>query len=74
MLSDASVLAMQAGGVLLIVEAGRTRRTAVRQTVERLQQLGVNVVGVVLNGVHPQRSKSYYYYQYQPHQKGDGQE
>jgi non-specific protein-tyrosine kinase len=64
MLSDASVLAMETDGVLLIADAGRTRRTAARQSVERLQQLGVNVVGVVLNRVRPKRSKSYEYYQY----------
>jgi succinoglycan biosynthesis transport protein ExoP len=64
MLSDASVLAMETDGVLLVAEAGRTRRTAARQAVERLQQLGVNVVGVVLNRVRPRRAKGYDYYQY----------
>jgi succinoglycan biosynthesis transport protein ExoP len=64
MLSDASVLALETDGVLLIAEAGRTRRTTARQAVERLQQLGVNVVGVVLNRVRPQRAKGYGYYQY----------
>jgi non-specific protein-tyrosine kinase len=64
MLSDASVLALETDGVLLIAEAGRTRRTAARQTVERLQELGVNVVGVVLNRVRQQRPKGYGYYQY----------
>jgi capsular exopolysaccharide synthesis family protein len=64
MLSDASVLALETDGVLLVAEAGRTRRTAARQAVERLQELGVNVVGVVLNRVRPQRPKGYGYYQY----------
>ena len=50
--------------ILLVAEAGQTRRTAARQAVERLQQLGVNVVGVVLNRVRPRRAKGYGYYQY----------
>jgi non-specific protein-tyrosine kinase len=64
MISDASVLALETDGVLMVADAGRTRRTVARQSLERLRQLGVNVVGVVLNRVRPQRSKSYDYYQY----------
>jgi succinoglycan biosynthesis transport protein ExoP len=70
--TDASVLAIEVEGVLLVVEAGRTRRTAAQQATEQLQQLGVNIVGVVLNGVRVPRSKNYYYYRY--HHKQDGQE
>ena len=36
--TDASVLALETDGVLVLVDAGRTRRTAAQQTVERLQQ------------------------------------
>jgi succinoglycan biosynthesis transport protein ExoP len=64
LVTDASVLAVQADGVLLVAEAGRTRRTAAQQAAEQLKQLGINIVGVVLNGVRVPRSKSYYYYQY----------
>ncbi|MBN1641272.1 MAG: polysaccharide biosynthesis tyrosine autokinase, partial [Anaerolineae bacterium] len=48
--ADAAVLAPQVDGVLLVVEAGRTRRGAARQAVERLGQVGARVIGVVLNG------------------------
>jgi succinoglycan biosynthesis transport protein ExoP len=65
LVTDASVLAVETDGVLLVTEAGRTRRSGVQQATEQLQQLGVNIVGVVLNGVPAPHLKSYYYYQYQ---------
>ena len=50
-------------GVLLVLEAGKTRRESARHVVESLRQVGANLVGVVLNAVpHPQGS--YYYYSY----------
>jgi len=69
LVTDASVLAMETDGVLLVAEAGRTRRTAAQQTVEQLQQLGANIIGVVLNGVPVPRSKDYYYYEYHHQRK-----
>jgi Mrp family chromosome partitioning ATPase len=62
--TDASVLAVQVDGVLLVAEAGRTRRTTAQQAAEQLKQLGINIVGVVLNGVRVPHSNNYYYYQY----------
>jgi len=70
--TDASVLALETDGVLLIADAGRTRRTAAQQAVERLQQLEVRILGVVLNGVPSDGLNGYYYYQY--HQTPDKQE
>jgi succinoglycan biosynthesis transport protein ExoP len=75
LVTDAAVLAMETDGVLLLAESGRTRRAALRQAIERLQPLGVNIVGVVLNGIPTPRAKGYYYYQHfgeqdQEEQKG----
>ena len=69
--TDASVLALEADGVLLLAEAGRTRRAALQQSVERLQQLGVRILGVVLNDVSSHRSRSY---QYEYYRKPDEEE
>jgi non-specific protein-tyrosine kinase len=59
--TDAAVLASRADGVLLVTEAGRTRRAAVLRTVEGLQQVGANIVGGILNKFSPRRSDTYYY-------------
>ena len=59
--ADAAVLAQTVDGVLLVVQAGRTRRGPLQQAVETLQKVGANVVGVVLNAV-PGQKGSYYYY------------
>jgi protein-tyrosine kinase len=74
--TDASVLAMEADGVLLLAEAGKTRRAALQQAVEQLRQLGVRILGVVLNNVRVQRSSSYYYqYRQEPDEEtGAGDE
>jgi Mrp family chromosome partitioning ATPase len=60
--SDASVLAARADGVLLVVSAGQTRRAAVQQAVEDLRKVGANVVGGVLNKVKAGDGRGYYYY------------
>jgi capsular exopolysaccharide synthesis family protein len=61
--ADAKVLAQGVDGVLLVVDAGHTRREAARHTVESLRQVGANLVGVVLNGLS--RRDGYYHYYYQ---------
>jgi Mrp family chromosome partitioning ATPase len=61
LVTDASVLAMEADGVLLLIEAGKTRRATLQQAVEQLRLLGVRVLGVVLNNVPVPRSSGYYY-------------
>jgi capsular exopolysaccharide synthesis family protein len=63
--ADASTLATQVDGVLLVVRVGKTTNRAIQETLKNLRQVQANVVGVVLNGVPP--SKNYYYYRY-PHQ------
>lgn len=60
-MADAAVLAQAVDGVLLAVEAGKTRRGAAQDAVASLQQVGANLLGVVLTQV-PSRSSRYYYY------------
>jgi non-specific protein-tyrosine kinase len=62
--TDASVLGTLADGVLIVVDAGRTRRNAAKETAERLRQVGANVLGAALNRLKPGRSGYYYYYYY----------
>lgn len=49
--TDAALLSSSVDGTLLVVEATRGRRRAVRGAAETLQRARANVLGVVLNGV-----------------------
>ena len=60
--TDAAVLAPRVDGVLLVVKPGITKLAACRQTLEQLQRVGANVLGVVLNDVEWKRSRYRYSY------------
>jgi capsular exopolysaccharide synthesis family protein len=60
--SDAAVLAARVDGVLMVVDAGRTRRDTARQAKEQLERVGARLLGVVLNNVKPER-KLYEYHE-----------
>lgn len=62
--ADASVLATQADAVLLVADAGRTRRKLAREAVERFEQVGAHPLGVALNRLKEGRGGYYYYYHY----------
>ena len=47
--ADAAELSKRVDGVLLVVEANRTRRDIVKQAISNLQQAGGNLLGAVLN-------------------------
>jgi non-specific protein-tyrosine kinase len=47
--ADAMILAGQVDGLLLVVDLGRTRRTALTQAVEYLHEVNANILGTVLN-------------------------
>jgi non-specific protein-tyrosine kinase len=62
--TDAAALAPSIDGVLIVVRPGKTRMSALKQTLEQLKQVNARVLGVVLNDVVT-RGKSYgYHYQY----------
>jgi non-specific protein-tyrosine kinase len=63
--TDAAVLSTQTDGVLVVTDSGRTRRNTARETVERLQAVGANTLGVALNRLKPGRGGAYYYYYYE---------
>ena len=60
--TDAPVLARQVDGVLLIVDAGATRRQWATSAQETLNKVGAKVLGVALNRLKPNSSSYYYYY------------
>jgi Mrp family chromosome partitioning ATPase len=51
LVADASVLATQVDGVILIVRAGANNAGIVQKTAEQLSRVGAHVLGVVLEGV-----------------------
>ena len=59
-ISDPSILASVADGVVLVTAAGQTPIHALQQTVEKLGQAGASIIGVVLN--RSSQSKGDYYY------------
>lgn len=72
--ADTSILASQVDGTLLVVWAGRTRGELLVQAVERLQSLGIQPLGVVLNKLAQRRSGYYYsnYYYYTSREGDEG--
>ena len=59
--TDAAVLAPQVDGVLLIAEAGRTRRGEAKWAAENLCRVGANLLGAALNRIKVGRRSGYYY-------------
>ncbi len=63
-LADAAVLSAVADGVLMVVEAGRTRREAAAKAVETLRNVKARLVGALINRAPTRGSGAYYYYYY----------
>ena len=60
LVSDPAILATQADGILLTLDAQRTTREAVRQAMHRLTEVGANVLGTVTNNVESSSAYPYY--------------
>ncbi len=60
--TDATVLAPQTDGVVLIVRAGQTRKDALKETVEQMRSANANIIGVVLNDLDIKHSSYAYRY------------
>ena len=61
--ADAAVLAPLMDGVLLVLKSGETRLAEVKQSVENLEHVRANLIGLVLNGAPIQKNRYSYYYQ-----------
>jgi succinoglycan biosynthesis transport protein ExoP len=60
--TDASILATSADGVVVVVKAGKTTRQILRRTKKKLEEVRARIFGVVLNELNIQKSRYYYYY------------
>jgi non-specific protein-tyrosine kinase len=71
--TDAAVLANQVDGVLLVVDAGATRREAASRARETIAKVGASLLGVALNKLSAKGAGGYYYYYYYS-SEGEGKE
>jgi succinoglycan biosynthesis transport protein ExoP len=62
--ADTAVLSRRVDGVVLVVEAGQTRRDVARQAILNLQQAGAHMLGGVLNRASYKREDHSYYRHY----------
>ena len=62
--SDPAILASQGDGVLLVLDAQKTRKRSVRQAMRSLQTVCANVLGIVMNNVKVSNEGYYYRYGY----------
>jgi len=60
--TDAAVLSKHVDGVILVLSLGRTRLAAAQQAVKQLQQVGANILGVVVNNIRSTKSPYHYVY------------
>jgi non-specific protein-tyrosine kinase len=58
--TDAAVLATRMDGVLLVLQAGKTRRDRAREARRLLEKVKANIVGVVLNNARQETDYAYY--------------
>ncbi|HEX9371530.1 MAG TPA: CpsD/CapB family tyrosine-protein kinase, partial [Roseiflexaceae bacterium] len=58
--TDAAVLATKVDGVLLVLQAGKTRRDRARQARQILEKVKANIIGVVLNNAQVEQGYGYY--------------
>ncbi len=58
--TDAAVLATRTDGVLLVMQAGHTRRDRAREARRLLEKVKANIVGVVLNNARLETGYEYY--------------
>lgn len=63
--TDAVLMSPQTDGVLIVLDAGRTKKAQLAQVNELLQEVGAKVIGAVLNRLSPRGDGYYYYYYYQ---------
>jgi capsular exopolysaccharide synthesis family protein len=62
--SDALVMGPEIEGAILVVWGGKTAKDALKRAKEKLDQLKVNCLGVVINNLNMQKHDYYYIYNY----------
>jgi polysaccharide biosynthesis transport protein len=61
--SDASVLTREVDGVMLLIQHRKYPKAVSERAKGLLDNMGVNLIGVVLNNINISRDQGYYYYQ-----------
>jgi len=62
--TDAAILSRYTDATLMLAAAGQTRRGDLHRAVEKLDQVGTKILGIVLNKVSRQTGRQYGYYGY----------
>lgn len=65
--SDASILASKVDGVILVIQPGKTHADSIKVSLEQLERVDANVLGIVFNRIP--RNRGYYYGGYQHYSK-----
>lgn len=60
--TDAQIISNKVDGTLLVIRASVTKREAILQAKDLLNQVNAKILGVVLNGAENNSEKHYYYY------------
>jgi len=68
--ADAALLSTQVNGVLLVIDAGRTRRDIARKAIDALKHVNAPILGVLLNRMPRSAADYYYYYYYYEEREG----
>jgi len=63
--ADAAVIATATDGAIVVARHGKTTRDQLREAVNRLDNVGARVFGVVINMIPRRSANSYYYYYYE---------
>ena len=63
--SDAALVAVRGDGILIVVDAQKTRKGALRQSTRSLKTVGANVLGAVMTNVKANKGDYYYSYGYE---------
>ena len=71
--TDATVLATQVDGVILVIKSGATRRKILKRGVKQLEDVQAKIIGAVLNQVNV-RNSAYYHASYYAHYYGESED
>ncbi|EDL65253.1 polysaccharide biosynthesis tyrosine autokinase [Bacillus sp. SG-1] len=59
--SDAAVLSSRVDGCLFLINARKTRMETAKKNLNKLNRVGANIIGVILNKTKKEKSQTYYY-------------
>ena len=59
-MSDASIVAKDATGYVLVMESGVSNKKELMYTISSIEKVNGNILGVILNGVDPKANSSWY--------------